>query len=151
LMTQRRLQRGDSARSEAGLAAIERYAREARCRQQMLCGHFTGRDDHAACGSCDVCVDPGAIEAPPVTRPRARKLVERKPRPARPSTGRIGLGRELDAYRKRRARELKWKAYMVFQRNVILAIEQQRPSSTEALARIPGLGPSRIARFGDDL
>jgi ATP-dependent DNA helicase RecQ len=58
---------------------------------------------------------------------------------------------ELDRYRKRMARQLKWKAYMVFQRNTILAIDRQRPDSLAALARIPGLGPSRIARFGDDL
>ena len=40
---------------------------------------------------------------------------------------------------------------MVFQRSVILAIDRDRPDSLAALARIPGLGPQRIARFGDDL
>jgi hypothetical protein len=34
---------------------------------------------------------------------------------------------------------------------VIAAIDQQRPTSREALARIPGLGPAKIARFGDAL
>jgi ATP-dependent DNA helicase RecQ len=58
---------------------------------------------------------------------------------------------ELDTYRKRMARQLKWKAYMVLQRAVIVAIDQQRPMSKEALARIPGLGPAKIARFGDDI
>jgi ATP-dependent DNA helicase RecQ len=58
---------------------------------------------------------------------------------------------ELDRYRKRRARELKWKAYMVFQNSVIAAIDRARPDSLAALARIAGLGPNRIARFGDDL
>jgi ATP-dependent DNA helicase RecQ len=58
---------------------------------------------------------------------------------------------ELDRYRKRMARQLKWKAYMVFQRSTILAIDRERPDSLAALARIPGLGPNRIARFGDDL
>ena len=58
---------------------------------------------------------------------------------------------ELDSYRRRMARQLKWKSYMVFQRGVIAAIDQQRPMSIEALARIPGLGPAKIARFGDDI
>ena len=58
---------------------------------------------------------------------------------------------ELDRYRKRMARQLRWKAYMVFQRSVIMAIDRHRPDSLAALARIPGLGASRIARFGDDL
>ncbi|MDB4963913.1 MAG: ATP-dependent helicase RecQ [Myxococcales bacterium] len=62
-----------------------------------------------------------------------------------------GIARDLDAYRRKMARQLKWKAYMVFQRATIAAIEKQRPTSHEALARIPGLGVSRIARFGDDI
>ena len=49
------------------------------------------------------------------------------------------------------ARKLKWKAYMVFQRAVITAIDRDRPDSLAALGRIAGLGPSRIARFGEDL
>ncbi|HRC58636.1 MAG TPA: ATP-dependent DNA helicase RecQ, partial [Kofleriaceae bacterium] len=52
LMTQRRLQadRSGEARVEAALCAIERYAKTDQCRQQILCSHFTGRDDHPACG-----------------------------------------------------------------------------------------------------
>jgi ATP-dependent DNA helicase RecQ len=61
------------------------------------------------------------------------------------------LSRELDRYRRRMARELKWKAYMVFQRSVIAAIDKQRPDSPDALARIRGLGPAKIERFGEDL
>jgi superfamily II DNA helicase RecQ len=61
------------------------------------------------------------------------------------------MARDLDRYRKRMARQLKWKAYMVFQQRVIAAIDAQRPRTKDALARIPGLGPAKIARFGDDL
>ena len=49
------------------------------------------------------------------------------------------------------ARQLHWKSYMVFQRGVIAAIDRSRPNTHEALARIPGLGPAKIARFGDDI
>ena len=38
-----------------------------------------------------------------------------------------------------------------FPRSVMAAIDRQRPTSREALARIAGLGPSKIARFGDDI
>jgi len=58
---------------------------------------------------------------------------------------------ELETYRKRMARQLRWKAYMVFQRGVIAAIDRARPTTHEALARIPGLGPAKIARFGEDI
>ena len=40
---------------------------------------------------------------------------------------------------------------MVFQRLVILAIDREEPDSHEALARISGLGPAKIDRFGDDI
>jgi len=61
------------------------------------------------------------------------------------------VARALDNYRNRTARKLKWKAYMVFQKRTIVAIEQQRPDSLAALARIPGLGPAKIERFGSDI
>ena len=57
----------------------------------------------------------------------------------------------LDTFRKKMARQLKWKSYMVMQRGVIAAIEKHRPTTAEALARIPGLGPAKIARFGADI
>jgi ATP-dependent DNA helicase RecQ len=62
-----------------------------------------------------------------------------------------GVALELDSYRKRVARQLKWKSYMVFQRATIAAIAEQRPLTHEALSRITGLGPAKIARFGDDI
>ena len=69
------------------------------------------------------------------------------------ATSRYGgpVARALDNYRRRKARDLKWKAYMVFQRKAILAIDREEPESLEALARIPGLGPAKIERFGEDI
>jgi ATP-dependent DNA helicase RecQ len=240
LVTQRRLSEGagSSHRHEEALATLERYANAARCRQQILCAHFTGGDDPIACGICDICVDPGSARAAHhapvepaavlaaedqqliidavgalrrgvgklnlaralrgshakamiahglVHLPQFGKLAEvseasivatidrliaerrlvrrgrkyptvalpgpavaRPPRAARaPRTASVTF--ELDRYRKRMARQLKWKTYMVFPRSVIAAIDRQRPTSREALARIAGLGPSKIARFGDDI
>ena len=239
LMTQRKLSDRSGvaarARAEDALAGVERYATRAECRQQQLCAHFTGTEDHAPCALCDACrgtclvieeepivalateqvatilaaitalpraVGKGtltkalrgsrakpveingllrlpqhgsladhseaSIEAAIERLIREGKVVRRgrkfptialatakAPRAARsqapraPHTSSIAI--ELDRYRKRRARELRWKAYMVFQRNTIAAIDQQRPMSHEALARIPGLGPAKIARFGDEI
>jgi ATP-dependent DNA helicase RecQ len=61
------------------------------------------------------------------------------------------IARALDNYRRRKAKALKWKTYMVFQRKVMLAIERAEPQSVEELERIPGLGPAKVARFGDDI
>ncbi len=40
---------------------------------------------------------------------------------------------------------------MVFQRRVIAAVEARRPKPLAALGRIPGLGPAKLDRFGDDI
>lgn len=93
---------------------------------------------------------------PTVSLPGPRPARQGDPRPSsRPPKNRYvrtsGLTTELEAYRKRMARQLKWKAYMVFQRGVIKAIDRDRPATKEALLRIPGLGPAKVARFGDDI
>ncbi len=74
------------------------------------------------------------------------------PRKSR-STHRYGgdIARALDNYRRRTARALGWKTYMVFQHRVILAIDREEPDSIDALARISGLGPAKIERFGEDV
>ncbi len=64
---------------------------------------------------------------------------------------RSDLSHELERFRKVTARRLKWKTYMVFHRKVIAAVDKARPRSLSALARIPGLGPAKIARFGAEL
>jgi ATP-dependent DNA helicase RecQ len=69
----------------------------------------------------------------------------------RATSGTGSIAPELDRYRKRMAGRLKWKAYMVFQRKVILAIDRHRPTTLAELARIPGLGPAKIERFGEDI
>jgi ATP-dependent DNA helicase RecQ len=237
LMTQRRIA-GNARGIEDSLRAVAAYATTWTCRQRVLCGHFTGGDDHAACGSCDACRGPAheVVTAPAAAvlgsaeqqiivaalaahgraigkgnlakalhgsraKPvlvhgldrlaqhgalaahaeadiaetiealiRDRKLVRRgrkyptvalpaerrAPRTSFARRGRDGsrtssITVELDRYRKQMARKLKWKAYMVFQRSVIMAIDRDRPDSLAALGRIAGLGPSRIARFGEDL
>src|SRR3569623_813968 len=98
---------------------------------------------------------------PTIALPSAKRAASRdrtaSPRRAsiarrgRDGSGRSSIAVELQRYRAKVARQLKWKSYMVFQKSVITAIDRQRPDSLAALARIPGLGPNRIARFGADL
>jgi DNA helicase-2/ATP-dependent DNA helicase PcrA len=40
---------------------------------------------------------------------------------------------------------------MVFQRKAILAITKAQPSTRDQLLLIPGLGPAKVERFGDDI
>ncbi len=57
----------------------------------------------------------------------------------------------LDAFRRRKARELGWKPYMVLQKRTIVALDEQRPGSVWDLQQIPGLGEAKIERFGEEL
>ncbi len=93
------------------------------------------------------------IPGKPVRSTRGGEIddARRPPRRRRASSRGGAVARALDNYRKRTARKLKWKSYMVFQRRVIVEIERQQPASHAALARIPGLGPAKIERFGDDI
>jgi ATP-dependent DNA helicase RecQ len=79
----------------------------------------------------------------------ARRTASERPAPSRPRG--TALTYALDSYRKKMARKLKWKTYMVLQRRTIAAIAQARPATRAALNQIPGLGPAKIDRFGDDL
>jgi ATP-dependent DNA helicase RecQ len=52
------------------LGAVERYVSEVRCRQVVLCAHFSGERDTPECGVCDVCLDPDAIRDAMSAAPR---------------------------------------------------------------------------------
>jgi ATP-dependent DNA helicase RecQ len=91
---------------------------------------------------------PGAAaKRAPSSTPRNARAA----RSSRPTRTFHGIKLALDSYRKQKARQLKWKSYMVFQRSTIAAIDARRPRTVDELARIPGLGPAKIARFGDDI
>jgi ATP-dependent DNA helicase RecQ len=91
---------------------------------------------------------PGAAaKRAPSSTPRNARAA----RSSRPTRTFHGIKLALDSYRKQKARQLKWKSYMVFQRSTIAAIDARRPRTVAELERIPGLGPAKIARFGDDI
>jgi superfamily II DNA helicase RecQ len=88
------------------------------------------------------------ISLPAAVAARPRRTFVRR---GRDGSSASSITVELDRFRKRMARELKWKPYMVFQNRTIAAIDRTRPDSLAALDRIPGLGAAKIARFGADL
>ena len=82
-------------------------------------------------------------------KPSKGAASEKKKRVSRVVGG--ALGRALENYRRRQAKALNWKPYMVFHRKAIRAICDAPPDSLWELQQIPGLGPAKIDRFGDDL
>ena len=84
----------------------------------------------------------------------SRPESSRRPKPRKSPSRKFSttqLAREMENYRRRKARALKWKPYMVFQMKVILAVDERRPATLEELHKIPGLGAAKIDKFGADI
>lgn len=84
-------------------------------------------------------------------RQSADGRAQSSPKKQRRSGGFTPVVKALDAFRKRKARELGWKPYMVLQKRTIVALDAARPASLYDLQRIPGLGVAKIDRFGSEL
>jgi DNA helicase-2/ATP-dependent DNA helicase PcrA len=61
------------------------------------------------------------------------------------------LFEELRAWRLRRAGEESVPAFVVFTDATLQLIAEHRPTSTEGLLKINGVGKTKIERYGDDL
>lgn len=174
LVTQRRLaipkrcSADQRERVESALAGVVAYVQGRGCRQQAMNAYFGATQALEACGRCDACrgsaIPIGEASKPraqtratPVPPKRAGKPAARKPRAggspgrARAGSTRSELARELESYRRRMAKQLACKPFMVFHRKVITAVDRQRPQTLEALAGISGLGAVKIGRFGEDI
>ncbi|HWD35456.1 MAG TPA: HRDC domain-containing protein, partial [Casimicrobiaceae bacterium] len=84
----------------------------------------------------------------------ARKLTRTKVRTASPpdlAPGAVGLLQRLKGWRSGVARTQGVPAYVILHDKTLAEIAQQRPADASALARIPGIGANKLARFGDAL
>jgi ATP-dependent DNA helicase RecQ len=87
-----------------------------------------------------------------------RDLVEKSSRREdRPRTGvsvlpeALPLFRALRDLRARLAKEQNVPAYVIFHDSTLREIAERRPDSMHALARVPGIGGAKLARYGDDV
>lgn len=66
-----------------------------------------------------------------------------------PPTYDVDLFERLRQWRLQAAAEAKVPAYVVFTDATLVAIAELLPADTAALARIPGVGPTKLERYGD--
>jgi len=57
----------------------------------------------------------------------------------------------LASWRRERAKSDEIPAYIVFHNSVLAAIADARPRSLQELAGVPGVGPAKLDRYGDDV
>src|SRR5262249_20569495 len=99
-------------------------------------------------------------ELTPPEPPRARLPRERRPKASKleifsaigESEGADGLLFEtLKTWRRREAEERSVPAFVVFHDRTLAAIAALRPRSLEDLGRVPGVGPAKLAAYGEAL
>ncbi len=91
--------------------------------------------------SCRVC-------SRPLTDPRERKLGRCADCP---SSYDEGLYEALRGWRKDRAGEEKVPAYCVFTDATMTALAETQPRDVAGLVRVPGIGPTKIDKYGQDI
>jgi ATP-dependent DNA helicase RecQ len=149
---QRRLKQGATI-------ALYRLVETGRCRHRTILGHFG--EEMADCGgSCDVCTGTSAEAlAAEGMRLRGRSTVsgaggaaQRRSvqRGATPGGFEEALFERLRALRKRLADAQNVPAYIVFNDSTLRAMAEARPTTPAELLAVPGVGPSKLARYGEE-
>ena len=159
--------REEVSRALGRLAEIVRYIDGKACRHRILLRHF-GDDPRVidgGCGRCDVCVgdeppdtvrDPPRLEAPAEKRPEARAEAPdagsatppRRRTLVTPPGVPAALLEALSRYRRARAQALGVPAYVVAPNRALVEMAMVRPSSTDELLGIHGMGKGRVAAHG---
>jgi ATP-dependent DNA helicase RecQ len=159
----------DAARALARLRAMASYIDAQSCRHAFILRHF---GDEAglgeSCGHCDVCVPASAPadrapdeDAPDTLRDPPRfhdELPEGQPAPpSRPARRRAApipegvpapLYEALCRYRATLARALSVPSYVIAPNRALVEMALLRPETPDELARIHGMGKTRIATHG---
>ncbi len=135
--------------------ALHRFAEGDGCRHRRLVGHFG--EAAGACGdACDCCTGLDVLAAAPAVhggkRPRRGGRADALP----PDDGDDALDAEvaslfeqLRAWRGREARARGVPAYVVFPDATLLELARLRPRDWEELATVKGVGPRKLADFGE--
>ncbi len=121
------------------------------CRHRRILAHFDEELDRCV-ESCDICTGVSVEER--VARAvgsggRARKATGADPR-TDTSSEEEALFDALRTLRKELAAEQEVPAYIVFGDKVLWEMVARRPTSEEELLTVPGVGPAKLARYGDD-
>ncbi len=128
---------------------IRDFAESSACRHRRICLHFGQTPRWDNCGACDVCgFEPEWFREPPSEEaPKPRK----KSRPRAEAPADSGVSGRLRAWRKQRAADQGVPAFVILHDRTIQAIAEAQPGSIGELLEVPGIGPRKAERFGDEI
>jgi len=123
------------------------------CHHQALAAYF-GEPIAACKTSCSTCAgwDVVAASKPAPSKgktPRRPVLAPAAPEPAAPASDEEALFNDLKALRRRLADARHMPAYIVFSDATLIAMAEQRPRTVDEFLAIPGVGPRKLAAYGD--
>lgn len=149
------------------LEHVARFAGGRSCRMIALVRHFGDSEDSGQpCGHCDICAPQSRIAATslgplPKIDPKLvkgskkagkRRRASRSSAVALPSTGaNAELVAKLRAWRLTEAKRKRVPAFRVLTNRALVAIAEARPTSSEALRNVKGVGPKVIQSYCDKL
>jgi len=124
-----------------------RLADATTCRHQGLAGHF-GESMGACRASCDICAGFDVVaESKPVSKRRGKAAAPT--RADLPTSKDEALFLALKTLRKSLADRRKVPAYVIFSDATLLAMAAALPHSRAELLAISGVGPKKLASYGD--
>ena len=141
----------------AKLDAMQQYAYFRGCRRGFVLRYFGDPAARQQCGGCDNCLGTHASEkrapsrsAGPKTRAanRSAALTERSEEVVL-GAGDSSLLDQLKTLRRTIAKEEQVPAYVVFPDRTLAEMAVRRPRTSHALSGIRGVGPAKLARYGD--
>jgi ATP-dependent DNA helicase RecQ len=141
------------ARHRQRVREMFRLAEWTECRHQALAAYF-GESIAACATSCSTCA---GFDVVAESKPVPRKAKARRPAsapPPEPETAAPPSDEEarflaLKALRRRIADAKHMPAYIVFSDAALIAMAEQRPRTEEELLAIPGVGPRKLAAYGE--
>ena len=140
------------ARHRARVREMFRLAEWTECRHQALAAYFG--EAIAACGSsCSVCAGWDVVAESKPVAPKSRKrrpeLAASAAEPAVPTSDEGARFIALKALRRRIADARHLPAYIVFSDATLIAMAERQPRTEEELLAIPGVGPRKLAAYGE--
>jgi ATP-dependent DNA helicase RecQ len=120
------------------------WAERHSCRHQSVAGWF-GESLGRCETSCDICLETDVLDGLTAVRPTTGSAVVAATDALRDSP----LFEELKQLRRSLADERNVPAYVVFSDATLLEMTEQRPTTEAELLSISGVGPKKLATFGD--
>jgi ATP-dependent DNA helicase RecQ len=141
------------------LARMQGYAYVEECRRGYVLRYFGDPEAMSECGACDVCLGGSPLGVAPEPDAGGARRKRSRARTAEPAPVGGGAGApaadpklfdELRGLRGRLAREAGIPAYCIFPDRTLRELAARRPVSEDDLLGVPGVGPTRLEKYGAD-